>query len=89
MKRLLFNLFPLVSRKRALQIATKACTRVPEEMVCYDRRPANTGGYNMPDDREPCWWIPICYGDRVGGGRIIAVSKRTGKILYDGSDRGE
>jgi len=52
MKRLFFNLFPLVSRKRALQIAAKACARVPEAMVCYDSKPANVCGYNMPDDSE-------------------------------------
>ena len=89
MKHLFFNLFPLVSRKRALQIAAKASSPAPEELECYARKPDNVWTYNGPPDNEPCWWIPICYGDRVGGGRIIAVSKQTGKILYDGSDGGE
>jgi hypothetical protein len=60
-----------------------------QTLECLSCKTDNVCGYMMPDDSEPCWWIPICYGDRVGGGRIIAVSKRTGKILYDGSDGGE
>jgi len=89
MKRLFFNLFPLVSRKRALKIAAKASSPAPEELECYDSKPDSVVTYGGPSDSEPCWWIPICYGDRVGGGRIIVVSKRTGKILYDGDDGGE
>ncbi len=89
MKSLLYCLFPQLSRRVALKTAARACTYCPEPLDCYAEKPANICGYNMPDDSEPCWWIPICYGDRVGGGRIIAVSKRTGKTLYDGSDGGE
>jgi hypothetical protein len=84
-----FNLFPLVSRKRALKIATKACLRVPEYIECSFRKPNYARTYNGPPESEPCWWISIWYCDRVGSGRIIAVSKRTGKILYDGDDGGE
>jgi hypothetical protein len=89
MKLLFFNLLPLVSRKRALKIAAKASSPAPEDMACYASKPDTVRTYNGPLDSEPCWWIPICYGDRVGNGRILAISKRTGKILYDGDDGGE
>lgn len=86
MKLPLFNLLPQISRHKALRIAAQACTPTPENLVCYDGKPDGVSIYGYPLEDAPCWWIPICYGDHVGGGRIMAISKRTGEILYDGSD---
>ena len=86
MKSLLYRLCPPLSRWAALKTAARACAPCPETLNCYAEKPENVCLYNGPPDKEPCWWVPICYGDHVGGGRIMAISKRTGEILYDGSD---
>ena len=90
MKRL-FLIDPPVSPKKALQIAERDCGSAMLTLECLSDKPDNVCGYMMPDDSEPCWWIPICPREcwGVGGGQIMAISKLTGKILYKGSDGGE
>lgn len=86
MKLSLSKLLPQISKNKALKIAACACIPDLRTLDCYARKPASVTLYNGPPDDAPCWWISIPSGDRVGGGRMIAVCKQTGNILYDGSD---
>lgn len=83
----------MITREEALQAAIKYLgdqylgllsvsdidDKLPEYVVIY-----SSDGFNNS-------WI-ICVpalpheSGRLGGGRIICISKDTGKILYDGSD---
>jgi len=81
-----------ISKKKAIEIARKACIPRPDRFVCKDRKPDNCRIYNMPS--EPCWFVyaPWLYeGEGMGlrSSRVILVSKLTGKILYDGSANDE
>ena len=89
MKRLFID--PPISPKEALEIAERGCGSSMQTLECLSCKPDNVCGYMMPDDSEPCWWIPICQREcwGVGGGQIMAISKITGKVLYNGPDGGE
>jgi len=83
------HLFPPVTRRMALDIATQALTQamVSEPLICHGRKPARFNIYaNLP---EPCWWVQAPWGDGKGGinirsSRVIVIGRQTGKVHYDG-----
>ena len=55
-----------------------------------DVPPSSFQPYHFPCDPGECWFVsvpPVHHA--LGGSRLIAVSRRTGEIIYDGSDGGE
>ena len=84
------RLFPPITRRTALDIATQALTRsvVSEPLICHDRKPPQFRIYaNLP---EPCWWVEAPWGDGNAGTslrstRVIVIGKNSGAIHYDGS----
>jgi len=82
-------LFPGVGKQQALRIAQKRCTPRLEEFQLATRKP---NIYGVPE--EDCWTIyaPRQKGEEepmLGSSRIIMISRKNGKILYDGSARDE
>lgn len=83
------HLFPPVTQRMALDIATQALGQslVSEPMICHGRKPARFSIYaNL---LEPCWWVQAPWGDGKDGiairsSRVIVIGRQTGKILYDG-----
>ena len=83
----------LVGRDQAIEIARRACTPRPEGFTAHEALPAGRRIYfDVPS--EPCWFIDVPRQGRrgaypgVGGGWMIVVSRRTGRVLYDGPDGG-
>ena len=90
--RLRWRLFPPVGKRRARQIARRACVPGAGEFEVFDRRPASCSFYGEPS--EPCWWILGPWNDGRDGrmlrsSHLLLVSKTSGKILFDGSARDE
>jgi hypothetical protein len=84
------HLFPPVTRRMALDIATQALVRsvVSEPMVCHGRKPQQFRIYANPP--EPCWWVQAPWADGKDGlmirsSRVIVIGRRTGTVHYDGS----
>ncbi len=84
------HLFPPVTRRIALDIATQALVRsvVSEPMICHSRKPPQFRIYANPP--EPCWWVQAPWADGKDGlmirsSRVIVIGRRTGTIHYDGS----
>ena len=87
------RIFPTVSRRKARAIAV-GCFRPPPASAFQIRSglPSNAHFYNAPD--EPFWCVHAPWGDGLDSlclrnSRIILISKRSGKILYDGSAHDE
>ena len=90
LERLKTLMFPTITRRMALDIATQAVTRsvVSEPLICHDRKPPQFRIY--ADLPEPCWWVVVPWGDSNAGpwlrsSRVIVIGKNTGTIHYDGS----
>ncbi|SRR6266571_5631032 len=84
------HLFPPVTRRMALDIATRALTQsvASEQLICHGRKPPQFRIYANPP--EPCWWVQAPWGDGKDGitirsSRVILAGKLTGTIHYDGS----
>lgn len=86
----------IIDKKNALKIAIEkvSMSNPPDsgKFKVYARKPANLLIYNMPS--EPCWFVYAPWNDGDDGtmlrsSRIILVSKRTGRVLYDGSANDE
>ena len=74
-----------LTRKKAVQIIRKRLIeQVPRDFEIQDGLSAGCHLYGLPQD-EPCWtaWIPSEIS-RTGPSRIICVSKKIGRIIYDG-----
>lgn len=74
-----------VTKEKALQIILKHLTaKMQHDIDIQDGVPDGCLLYGVPKD-EPCWtvWIPPDM-PRTCANWIICVSKKTGKILYDG-----
>ncbi|MCX7167848.1 MAG: hypothetical protein NTV11_16445 [Rhodocyclales bacterium] len=84
------HLFPPVTRRMALDIATQALAQSVESapLICHGRKPDRFRIYaNLP---EPCWWVQAAWGDGKDGlmirsSRVIVIGRRTGTVHYDGS----
>ena len=89
LERLRLYLFPPVTRREALEIATRKLVQpdVAAPLICHGRKLPNFNIYNEP--AEPCWWIKVPWGDGrdrqvLRGSRVIVVGRRTEIIHYDG-----
>jgi hypothetical protein len=73
-----------ITKKKASQIIRQHLIQeIPRDFDIYDGVPFGIKYYNMPN--EPCWTILISRQvSGVGSSRIICVSKKTGKVIYDG-----
>lgn len=89
----LYRLIPSLGKRKALRIARQHCMPALDEFRHHDdvngRAPCI---YAKPT--EPCWIVHAPWMDGLDGkcfrsSRIIMISKRTGKVLYDGSANDE
>ena len=76
-----------ISEGQAVEIAIAACRTklIPGDFRVCEERPV---GLYLPSSEEPCWYVYVPWGDNlgmVGGSHVIAISKSTGEILFDGS----
>jgi len=82
-------LFPPITRRMALDIATRALTHsvASEMLICHGRKPDRFRIYANPP--EPCWWVQAPRGDGKDGitirsSRVIVIGRKTGTVHYDG-----
>lgn len=74
-----------ITKEKALQMIRKHLSRqIPRNLEIQDGLPEGCILYGVPKD-EPCWtaWIPS-ERSMVGSSRIICISKKTGRVIYDG-----
>lgn len=89
LEQLKVHLFPPVTRRMALDIATRALAQsvVSEPLICHGRKPPQFRIYaTLP---EPCWWVQAPWGDGKDGfmlrsSRVIVIGRKSGRIFYDG-----
>lgn len=74
-----------LSRQKAVRIIRKHLHRqMPKDFELQDGVPESYVIYGVPRD-EPCWTVSISSSAlRVGAGRIICISKRNDKVIFDG-----
>ena len=94
LNRLRLRFFPPVCKKRALQIAEQHVGRIEWGLgyCIHSGKPDNARIYDEPT--EPSWYVFVPWNDGIGdfmlrSSRILAISKQTGKILFDGSANDE
>jgi hypothetical protein len=81
-----------VTRTRAVQIAVKVCTPDRRQFECFDAKPEGCRIFNAP--AGPCGYILCPWGDGLDGRttrsrRLVILSRRTGRVLYNGSAHDE
>ncbi|MBP7766714.1 MAG: hypothetical protein KA113_16125 [Syntrophaceae bacterium] len=78
-----------ISKKKAAQIIRQHLIQeISKDFEIYDGVPCGIKYYNM--SKEPCWTVLCSSGiSGVGPDRMICVSKKTGKVIYDGLTVGE
>jgi hypothetical protein len=86
LKILWFKIFP-IDREKAIQIAAKSPAPDTRQYQAYENPPYNLYVY-LPS-KDPCWYVTAPWRDGLDGqmlrsSRIILVSKKTGKVLFDG-----
>jgi hypothetical protein len=74
-----------VSRQKAVRIIRKyLCRQILKDLELQDGIPDGCILYGISKD-EPCWTASITPDTmRVGAGRMICISKREGKVIFDG-----
>lgn len=74
-----------LSRQKAVRIIRKYLHRqIPKDFELEDGVPDGCILYGISKD-EPCWTVSITPSDlQVGAGRIICISKRKAKVIFDG-----
>ena len=90
-KTLWFKLFP-IGKKKAVKISMKSRAPDISQFHAFETLPENMNLYHAP--QEPCWYVSAPWGDGLDSqtlrsSRIIIVSKKTGRVLYDGSAHDE
>lgn len=85
------HLFPPVTQRMALDIATQAQALAQSvasaPLICHGRKPDRFRIYaNLT---EPCWWVQAPWGDgkdaiTIRSSRVIVIGRQTGKVHYDG-----
>jgi hypothetical protein len=75
----------MLSRERASRIIRKHLIRqIPKDFELHDGIPEGCILYGISND-EPCWTVSISSSKlRVGADRIICISKRKAKVIFDG-----
>ena len=79
-------IFPNISRRAARKIVSEYVGCDYSEAHAYAKMPSNCSIYNPP--AESCWYVYVPWNDGIFALRsshVIAISKNTGKILYDGN----
>ncbi|HDQ03164.1 MAG TPA: hypothetical protein ENN23_01105 [Deltaproteobacteria bacterium] len=74
-----------ISRKRAKKTIRKRLIKtLPWGIELHEGIPPGCVFYGVSPD-EPCWtaYIPPC-GCQIGSDHYICVSKKSGRIIYDG-----
>ena len=79
---------------KALRIVAEKVEVDTGELECRDGLPGNCNPYDRPSSGEPFWCVYAPWMDgkdetMLRSSRIVLVSKRTGKILFDGSANDE
>ena len=74
-----------VTRNQAVESARAALARNMSWCDVYDKPPENMITYNFKKPRVPCWYV-MCGPDMGtchtgGGGTLLCISRRTGRIL--------
>ena len=82
----------IITKEKAINIADEHIRNDKREYCVHDNLPTNGFGiYNQPT--EDCWYVTCSFDTRgtvgLGSSRLIFVSKKTGKVLYDGSANDE
>jgi hypothetical protein len=82
----------IIARETAIKIAQMTCPADPQSFIVYPERPNNCRLYSTP--LGSCWYAYAPWQDGLDGimlrsSRVIAISKKTGAILYDGSANDE
>ena len=74
-----------LSRQEAVRIIRKYLHRqIPKDFELQDGVPDGGILYGISKD-EPCWTVSIAPSAlQVGAGRIICISKRKDKVIFDG-----
>ena len=74
-----------LSRQKALRIIRKyLCRQILKNLELQEGIPDGCILYGISKD-EPCWTASIASGTlQVGAGRIICISKRKDKVIFDG-----
>ncbi|MFA5321450.1 MAG: hypothetical protein WC373_02155 [Smithella sp.] len=74
------------SRKDASRIIRRHLIKtIPLVFEIQEGVPKGCLFYNMPED-EPCWTAHIpSQKPMIGSARYICISKKSGKVIYDGS----
>jgi len=74
-----------LSRQKAVRIIKKYLYRqIPKDFELQDGIPDGCLLYGISKD-EPCWTVSISSNKlRVGADRIICISKRKAKVIFDG-----
>jgi len=80
------KLSPPVSRKKALGIARQVSAPPLQAFEITRSKPVNINLYNVPED-EPCWYVivPNQGSPAIQSSHVVVISRRTGKVLYNGS----
>ncbi len=76
---------PGLSRQRAVRMIRKYLHRqMSKDFEIQDGVPDGYILYGVPKD-EPCWTVSILSNTpQVGAGRVICISKKKGKVIFDG-----
>jgi len=74
-----------VSRQKAVRIIGKyLCRQILKDLELQDGIPDGCILYGISKN-EPCWTVSIAPDTmRVGAGRMICISKRKAKVIFDG-----
>ncbi len=84
----------MISKQEALNIALNYLGESYKGMIeATDTLPRTSAAIYNVDNLKDCWVIQVPKlshePQTIGMGRIICISMKTGKIIYDGSDGGE
>lgn len=85
-QRLWRRFFPL-SERRAVKIAIEAYKEANSRLDERAFKVSKEQPLIYNPTGEPCWYVSAPWGDGISAlrsGRVIAVSKITGAVLYDG-----
>ena len=87
------RLFPL-SEQQAIKIATVACSKPAAlNALAFRVTTERPQAIYIPQViTDPCWYVYVPWGGglfMLRGSRVIAISRITGEILFDGSANDE
>jgi hypothetical protein len=79
-----------ISRQEALKIAQKQCTPPIDAFKIYDLKPSGCCIYWAKKKDEESWYVtPPGDSGMLASTHAIVISKKTGRVVYDGSANDE